>query len=470
MMRIKIKCFGIALLIFLFSMNLSAFAVEEPVVNAEATILVEATTGKVLYEKNSNEKMYPASMTKIMTSLVVLDHFSPDALVIVGSEVNEISWDSSKAGHRRGETLSVENLLRGLMIPSGNDSANVLAVAVAKKVKNDENLSFEACQQIFTELMNEKAKELGAANTHFTNAHGYHDPNHYSSAYDMALFAKEAMKSDLIKQIASEKNFSGNGAGNTLESNTSLRTQDYNWTSHNLLITSGDYYYQYATGLKTGFTDEAGSCITATAEKDGKQLIAVIFNSEDPGRWQDSITLFEYGFNNFNYVEIQKGGDKVDEVGLSNHNRLNGDTLDVIVKDDVIEFLSEEQETKIEKTIQYKEELLTKNKNEEDKSIHLIAPIEKDSEIGTVQYLLDGQVIREAKLYAGSDIEKNTIISSIKFFFKNIFTHLFTIKGALIAVGIVVGVVVLVFIVKMIKRRRSKYRYRYKPIKRKRFK
>lgn len=461
-MNMRFKSFFVTVIVMIFSCNLMAFAATEPVVNAEGALLMEATTGKVLFEKNSNQKLYPASMTKIMTAMVALDHFTPDALITVGTEINEITNDSSKAGHTRGETLTVENLIRGLIIPSGNDSANVLAVAVARKVNNDENLSYDSCIQVFTNLMNEKAKELGATNTQFTNAHGYHDENHYSSAHDMGLFAQAAMKNETIKKIAAEKSFSGNGAGNTLETDSSIKTRDYEWLSHNLLLTNGDYYYEYANGLKTGFTNEAGSCITATAEKDGKQLIAVIFNSEDPNRWTDAITLFEYGFSNFSYVDIQKDGDVIENVSLSGHNRLNGDNLDVIVKEDIKDFLSNDQFSNIKKTIKYKEELIAENKNKEDTTIYLKAPLEKDSEVGTISYSIDGQVLHESKLYAGANIEKSTILSSLQFFFKDTFSKLFTTKGILTFVGILLGVVILIFLIRMILRRRGHSRYKYK--------
>ena len=151
--NLKNKC--IVLFLLLLSFSKVVFAAElPPEVVAQTAILGEASTGKIIYEKDMDKKMYPASMTKLITALVALDHLNADALLTVGTEINEIPWDSSKAGHLVGETLTVKNLIRGLLIPSGNDSANVLAVAVARKVKNDESLPFEECINVFTELMN----------------------------------------------------------------------------------------------------------------------------------------------------------------------------------------------------------------------------------------------------------------------------------------------------------------------------
>ncbi|MGN1231492.1 MAG: D-alanyl-D-alanine carboxypeptidase family protein, partial [Anaerotignum sp.] len=133
-----------------------------PDVVAASAILIEASTGTILYEKNPDQKMYPASMTKMLTALVAMDYFEPEELIQVGTEINEVSLDSSKAGHQVGETLTMKNAIRGLIIPSGNDSANVVAAAVARRTENDENLGFAKCEAVFTELMNQKAKELGA--------------------------------------------------------------------------------------------------------------------------------------------------------------------------------------------------------------------------------------------------------------------------------------------------------------------
>ncbi len=433
----------------------------DPVVNAQATILVEPETSTIIYEKNSNERMYPASMTKILTALVTLDYFDYDALVTVGNEINEVTLDSSKAGHKKGETLSVENLIRGLMIPSGNDSANVLAAAVAKKVENNNDLSYEECEKIFTDLMNKKAEELGCKNSHFANAHGYHDDNHYTTAYDMSLITAEALKNDTIKKIAGEKSFSGDGAGNTLEENTNLITQEYNWKSHNLLIADGEYHYEYATGLKTGFTDQAGDCVAATAEKDGTELIAVIMNSEDPNRWIDAKNLFDYGFNNFSINTFQKKGDVVETVSLINNNRLNGDTLDVIVKEDVSQYMLNSDIANIEKEIKYNDEFIAKNKDGSE-IVQLKAPIAKDSEVGTISYKLNGETIKESKLYASTEVQKSTIISSIKYFFKNLFSNIFTLKGLIIFIVIIIVIIIIILIIRNLgnKKRRTSYKYR----------
>lgn len=461
------KVFAVLLVCVMLFPNV-AFASQEPDITSESAIVMEPSTGNIIYEKEIHKKMYPASMTKILTALVTLDHLNPDALITVGTEINEVSLDSSKAGHVRGETLSVKNLLRGLIIPSGNDTANVLAAAVAKKVEKNEDLSYSECEKIFADLMNKKAKELGAKNSHFANPHGYHNEDHYTTAYDMALIAKKAMENEIIKEIAKEKSFSGKGVENNLESSSDLQIQEYNWKSHNFLITDNEYKYDYATGIKTGFTNEAGACLAASAEKDGTTLIAILFKSEDPNRWIDAKKLFDYGFNNFEIVELQKANDIVKKVSLTKHNRLKGDTLDVIVKKDVTEYMETKNTKNLKKVISYSKQFVAENKKKEDTTIRLKAPIKKGEEIGTISYQLDGETVTQAKLYAGHAVEKQTFFSAIKYFFKSIFSNVFSFKG-LAVLAVIIGVALIVLgVTKMIRGRRSRSRYVYKPKRRRR--
>lgn len=422
-----------------------------PEIQAEAAMLIEASSGTVLYEKNPTQKMYPASMTKMLTALVTLDYFQPDDLIEVGSEINEISLDSSKAGHRLGETLTIRNALRGLIIPSGNDSANVIAAAVAKKVEKDDTMTFGKCEVIFTDLMNKKAEELGAINSHFANAHGYHSEDHYTCAHDLALIGKAFMENETLASIAKEKNYSGNGAED-LAKDASAKTQEYHWRSHNLLITDGEYNYPYAIGIKTGFTNEAGDCVTAAAEKNGEELIAVIFHSEDPNRWLDARNLFDYGYNQYERLTIAKAKESIAEAALTRHKKSEGNTLPVIFKKEVVALLPKEAAADIKLNINYDDTYAVTDK---EGKISLKAPIEKGAKLGTAIYEVQGKTILEAPVYAGRAVSKGTIFNLIGDFFQN----LFTLKGLiqLAAVLIVLGVIFL--IVKLIRGRRSRHSY-----------
>ena len=454
-------------LIFAVSANSMVFGATKPTIKAEAAILVEASTGKVLYEKNPEKEMYPASMTKILTAMIALDYFKADDVIIVGNEINDVTLDSSKAGHIIGESITVENLIRGLMIPSGNDSATVVACAVAKKEKGNSNLGVGESERIFAELMNKKAQELGCTDSNFVNPHGYHNERHYTTAADMAKISAEALKIDLLKEICSEQEYSGNGMGNA--DTTGLVTMDYDWKSHNLLITRGEYAYPYATGMKTGFTDEAGDCVTATAEKDGVSLIAVIFNSEDPGRWEDAASLFDYGFENFNFFTLAQNNTSVGDIGLYNNKASDGDALNLIVKEDITLFLEKTTVGAVETDINItNDDYIYKNKDGNDSEIKIKAPIEKDIELGTVKYSLNGETLAETKIYAEKSVEKANFIEKIAYSVKKIGSKIFTVNGLITVAGTVVGVGVLALVARFLfnRSRVPKSRYKFKSNKR----
>ncbi|MDD3570897.1 MAG: D-alanyl-D-alanine carboxypeptidase [Lachnospiraceae bacterium] len=465
-MKKKLRAMILFLAFAIFT-NTIAFGATKPVVKAESAILVEASTGKILYEKNAQKTMYPASMTKILTSIIALDYLKPDDVVIVGNEINDVTLDSSKAGHIKGESITVENLIRGLIIPSGNDTATVVANAVAKKQSGDNNLSSRESERIFAELMNKKAKELGCTNSNFVNPHGYHDERHYTTAEDMAKIAEAALKIDLLKGICSEKEYLGNSMGNA--DITGLKTQNYDWKSHNLLITSGQYAYPYATGMKTGFTDEAGNCVTATAQKDGISLIAVIFNSEDPGRWEDAAKLFDYGFENFSFYTLAQNSTSVGEIGLYNNKESEGNALKLIIKEDISLLLEKTQVGAVKTDIKItNNEYIYKSKDESDADIKIKAPIEKDTELGTVTYSLNGETLAETKVYAEKSVEKATLIEKIIYTAKKIISKVFSINGLITVAAGVVGIGALVFVVKFLssRTRSSKSKYKFKTNKR----
>ncbi len=397
-----------------------------PTLTASAAVLVEPETGTILFEKNMKEKMYPASMTKILTALVVMDYFQPDELITVGTEINEVSLDSSKAGHVVGETLTIENAIRGLIIPSGNDSANVLAAATARKAEGDDTMSFARCEAVFTDMMNQKAAELGAVNTHFSNAHGYHDENHYTCAYDMALFSIAFMQNETLAQIASEQSFSGDGANGMFANDTTVTTQEYHWISHNLLITDNEYQYAYANGIKTGFTDEAGECLAASAEKDGTQLISVIFHTEDPARWQESTSLLEYGFNQYARVELTAAGATIQEIPLTKHNKNQGDTIALVYPDAMVAYLPTNAVNDVTMSVEIMDAYRVEEK---DGTVKVKAPIAKGDAVATVTYTINGTVVAQKTAYAGADIEKGTIFNTIQYFFQSLFANLFSLRG-----------------------------------------
>ncbi len=403
--------------------------------------------------------MYPASMTKIMTALVALDHLNPDEIVVTGSEVNLAPSGSSLAGHKPGEAILVINLMRGLLIPSGNESGIVVAKAVVKKSKGVEDVNYGEAEKIFAEMMNEKAKKLGANDTNFVNPYGGHDQNHYSTAFDMALIAKEAMKNPLIKQIVAEKSFEGNGAGENYSGDA--KTQNYTWRTHNLLLSpTSEYLYEYATGIKTGFTDEAERCVTASAEKDNKKLISVVFYSPEPGRWLDSIKLFDYGFNFFDFETIQEKGVVLGEVPLSNSRLGESEILEYVSNDEFVDFLSKDELDRIKKTITFDENYITPAADDTVKTVlRLQAPIEKDAVIGKVTYTLDQKVLFEDSILAASEVLERTFKSDASYYFEIFKANAFSFKALPYwGIGITLIGIVIWFIIFLNNRQNRKYR------------
>lgn len=273
------------LIILLIPTNILAVSVNSP-----KAILIDADTGRILYEKSAYDEAYPASTTKILTAILTLENCEMDEMVKASYKaIMSVPSGGSIANIQVDEELSVENLLKCLLICSGNDAANVLAEHIGGSIDS------------FATMMNTRAKELGAQNTNFVNANGLHDENHYSCAYDLAIFAKYAMDNfPEFRELVSTIRF-------RLPASNKYSTDDRYFLNSNQLIVPNsssskkNYYYQYATGIKTGFTTPAKNCLVASAEKDNVSLICVILGAtqDDAGvsyRYTDAKTLFEYGF------------------------------------------------------------------------------------------------------------------------------------------------------------------------------
>ncbi|MCI3920407.1 D-alanyl-D-alanine carboxypeptidase [Paenibacillus sp. TRM 82003] len=247
----------------------------------EAGIVVDADSGEVLYGKNDRIRMYPASTTKIMTALLALEYGRLDEPITVGAEARQRAADESSARLAEGDTLTLRDLLSGLMLPSGNDAARTIARYVVRVV--DES-SGEDWSERFPALMNERAAELGAKNTHFANPHGLHDPDHYTTAEDLARIAREAMNHPAFRElVASEAYVTSDGA-------TAYQNRNQ------LLYEEGANYYRGANGIKTGYTSAAGYCLVASAKRGETELISVVLHSTETDIWTDTHRLLNYGF------------------------------------------------------------------------------------------------------------------------------------------------------------------------------
>lgn len=261
-------------------------------INAPSALLIEKNSGDILYQKEAFTPMYPASTVKIMTAIITLEHCSLDEPVTVSENaISTVPSGYTVSKIQAGEILSTRDLLYALLVPSGNDAANALAEHIAGNVP------------AFANMMNEKAKQLGCQNTYFTNPNGVHDANMHTTAYDLALIAKYAMDIEEFRTIVSTETY-------TLPSSNVYPLNDRVLNNSNHLInTASPHFYEYATGIKTGYTNPAQNCLVAGAKKDNTEFIVVILgstfpNTGDQAKFVDAKNLFEFGFTyHYNYYQ-----------------------------------------------------------------------------------------------------------------------------------------------------------------------
>jgi len=262
-------------------------AAAAPVITGEAAVLIDSKNGQLLFEKNADVRVYPASTTKILTGIIALESGRTGEAVTIPREASDV--EGSAIGLQEGEQISLEDLIYALLLNSGNDSAVAIACHLGGSVDG------------FAQLMNNKAAELGAVNTHFNNPNGLPDPNHYTTARDMALIARYAMQNPEFREIVSTK------IKNITRNDPNAQTYLDN---HNKLL----WDYQGAIGVKTGYTEAARQCLVSAAVRQGRELIAVVMKSEGVDIWSDSIRLLDYGFDEFKQATLVESGKYVTDV------------------------------------------------------------------------------------------------------------------------------------------------------------
>ena len=366
--------------IFLILFTPPCSADSELKIYCPSVILMETNTGKILYEKNASEVRYPASTTKIMTAILAVENCKLDDIATVShNAVFSIPYDYTHASLKEGEELTIEQLLYALMIPSANDAAIVLAEHISGSVEE------------FAKLMNTKAKDLGCKNTHFVNPNGIHNKNHTSTAYDLALMGQYAMKNETIRKIVSTRQF-------TLPTTNKYNKTDRIFNNTNdLLNTYSRYHYEGTTGVKTGYTGEAGNCIVSTVKKDDFELLVVVLGGESTNkglseRYLDCKTLFDYGFNNYSIKTVNEKSSILKQVIISNATK-ETQNLNILVKDNIKIFADKNFDVST----------LTPEITLEKK---LKAPINANSVVGKITYSYDG------KEYSSDLIAESQVIAS----------------------------------------------------------
>lgn len=260
---------------------------DKPSVISEAAIVMEASTGAILYEKNINEAYYPASITKVLTSLLAIENSSMKEIVDFSrSAVFDVDLDSSRIGIDVGEQLTMEQSIYGILLKSANEVSH----AVAEHISGDVDT--------FAKLMNERAKELGATNSNFVNPHGLPDENHYTTAHDMALIARAAIQNDTFRKVVSTRSYTIPPTNKQVESRPLANSHRFAKNSN---------YYEGGIGGKTGYTTKALFTLVSFAERDGMTLITVIMRCDtSDNQYIDTTKLLDYGFNNFSLHKVSE--------------------------------------------------------------------------------------------------------------------------------------------------------------------
>lgn len=286
---------------------------EGPSITTESAIVIEVNSGAVLYEKNSDMVSYPASITKILTTMLALEYCDLEEVVTFSDDaINYNQGDTSHIARDYGEQMTMKECLYAVMLESANECAYAVAEHVGQKLGGD--------YQTFIELMNERAKELGCKNTHFTNANGLPDENHWTSAHDMALISAEAYKNETFQIIVGTRSYRI-PATNKHDEITPLN-------NHHAMISNyktNNYLYEYCTGGKTGFTQAAGATLVTYAEKDGLTLVCVVMRTDGADQYLETTSLFEHCFKNFQTVSIgdsgsTEGEQNIDTGIMNNHD------------------------------------------------------------------------------------------------------------------------------------------------------
>jgi len=361
----------ICLFFILFLIPFSVFGEELNLAeNAQSAIMIEASTGEILYKKNSNERLAPASMTKIMSLILIMENIESGRLkwndIVVVSK-NASSMGGSQIFLETNEMMSVEDLVKGICIASGNDAT----VALAEKIAGTEGA--------FVKLMNNKVKELGLKNTNFVNATGLDAEGHYSTAYDMAMMARELIKHEKILEFSS-----------IYEDYLRKNTDNSFWlVNTNKLVR----FYSYIDGLKTGYTGKAGYCLTATGKKNGMRLITVVMNEENTDmRTKDTIAMMDYGFNMYSLDTLVEKEQKLGNIKIN----LGEKEYEDIVSMSDITVLNNNQDNK-------------RNVTYDIVNNEVTAPVKKGDVVGKISVYEDGNYKYSVDLTVINDVDKANI-------------------------------------------------------------
>ncbi len=389
----KLLCFLLAAAVVVAAFPV-AYAAELPEIESEAAVLIEAESGRVFFEKDGSKQWYPASTTKILSSIIAIEAEDLDTTITVGKEVNRFNKESSLMGIKENETVSLRDLLYGMMLASGNDAAATVGVAIGGSLEE------------FAELMNAKAQELGMSDSHFVNPHGLHDEEHYSTALDMAKAAAYAMKNETFRTIVGTGEYVAETASRHQDEPLLLKNTNKLIYYDSEKKDEKDIRYSYATGIKTGSTPYAKGCLVASAEKDGVEFIAVVLGDDTRNyteRWREVREMFEYGFDNYTSAPLSSLPiDKALTAPVT--NAAPGEDGGVVTSVPVQVTLGDQSVSGLKEQIDALKEDASSIKAELHLDKELVAPISKGQLIGTVSYRLGDDVLAIVEAQAAEDV------------------------------------------------------------------
>ncbi len=434
----KIFCifYILVLIVSVVVFPVSAYTPTNFEVEAEGAMLVNMDTGDVLYEKNIDHKLYPASLTKLMTALILYENtkdVDTETITVSDYAIRSLQGtDSSTGGLKVGEVLTVRQMLYVLLMSSANEGANAIAEHVSGSV------------EAFCEKMNQKAAELGMTGTHYINAHGLHDVEHYTTVSDMYKLSSKILTIDVLKEIV-------NTAQYKLEATNKNPSRTLT-TTNLLMLNNGQkcisekyknqaYYYKYAKGIKTGYTNPAGRCLISTASKNGYNYMCILMNSPvlENGRkirveFGDTKALFEWAFNEFEYKIVLNAEEIVGEVPVD----LSSDT----------DFISAVPEKSLSAIVPKVADNSTVSLDIRWYKETFSAPVEKGDFLGECDVVYAGEVLGTVTLVAAQDVERSTMMyigRGIGNFFSTLFSH-----WAFYLVLGIIAVVIIIFIISLV--------------------
>lgn len=372
--KLKRKLAPIILILLIFTNSLGVYANADLKVDAKAAILMEVNTGEIIYKLNEHERLAPASITKIMTMLLGVEALNSGRIslndkVIISNHASRMG--GSQVYLEADETQTVEDLFRAIAIRSANDASVALAEHIA------------GSEEIFVKMMNEKAKELGMENTHFANASGLPNENHYVSAYDVAIMSKELLKYPIVNEWLTTYMYDLKVGRNKNSIQTMVNT--------NRLVKE----YEGTTGIKTGSTNEAGFCISASAKRGDLELIAVVLGSKTSQiRFDEAKRMLDYGFANFESINIGKKGDIVATLPVEKGKLYE---VDIMLERDSFVLLPKGESGNIEKDVVLPDIIKS--------------PMSAGDVVGELIIRLNGKEIDRVNLVIKSEVEKANLLN-----------------------------------------------------------